>query len=170
MSSLHVLKNRVFRLEQRVENKAKQHLVCNCRIETKYHYREDLQTIIKVQGDLPCPVHVVRDLGVFWQTPKNMPLLQEDRELCSCPPNLRRTYLEGKGPAPPREQTVAEVQADLALLKCDPKIYQEEARRLDAVIYEYLDSFEEKLAKLGRKRLSPQDRLRIFTESAKQRA
>jgi len=51
-----------------------------------------------------CAVHNVRDLGRLCWLPAGLPLQQEDRELCSCPANRTREFLEGKrGPLSKKE-------------------------------------------------------------------
>lgn len=88
---------RIEKIEQRlvlVANK-RQLALCNCRprdsgIETLAHTTEELKAIAAV----PCPVHGRREIYPGFYTPEDMPLLPEDRQFCTCPPNAWRELNE----------------------------------------------------------------------------
>ena len=80
---------------------------CNCRNFTDFHNEREVQRM----RDKGCPVHGTRDLGnLFWRV-SWLPLDLEDREVCDCPPNLWREFLEGKRPRP-TEEKIAESERE----------------------------------------------------------
>jgi len=83
---------------------------CNCRTtgSTAYHSARDLAAIMAVS----CPTHSFRDLGNLLWFPAALPLLPEDRQLCTCPPIATRTWLEDKRDC----LTVAEQEAEFCML------------------------------------------------------
>jgi len=67
---------------------------CNCRAgqKTWCHNAKELAKIIAVI----CPVHRIRDLGELICIGRGLPLLEDDRQFCSCPPSPLRALLMGR--------------------------------------------------------------------------
>ena len=100
------LKRKVAALDEALSriSKERRGLTCNCKRETGFHTPEELEAIASV----PCPEHGVRDLGFVMFRTIWLPLDEEDRQFCKCPPDLWREFLEGKRPRPTQEEQMEE--------------------------------------------------------------
>jgi hypothetical protein len=91
------LENRLSRLEKRVADRTEKPTVCNCRVETRFHNADCLDAILKGIRRV-CSVHGFRDLGFFFWTSEQYPLLSEDNQPCPCPPHPWRSFVLSEGP------------------------------------------------------------------------
>jgi len=88
--------------------------------------------------DIRCPVHRFRDLGDLRWLPSRLPLLSEDRTLCSCPPSPVREFLQGKrGPLTELEQEEEERRWERECAPGRDEEFRREQARAERLLYEY---------------------------------
>ena len=92
-TSFRNLENRISKLEMLIQPPEP----CNCRAETRYHNSHCLLIILRKTAR-ECPVHGFREMGFFFWTARQYPLLEEDDEVCPCPSHPWRSFLLGPKP------------------------------------------------------------------------
>jgi hypothetical protein len=85
------LEARLARIEKRVATRNEKLLVCNCRVETRYHNATCLASILKGMSEI-CLVHGFRSMGFFMWGPFNTAFDLEAAQFCSCPPHPWRSF------------------------------------------------------------------------------
>jgi hypothetical protein len=80
--------------------------LCNCRVATAFHNFRCLEAILLAQ-DIPCPVHVVRALGIFFRFSAAEPVLHYDRPFCNCQTAVLSHYSGRHGHLPDNEEEMS---------------------------------------------------------------
>jgi hypothetical protein len=86
------IEKRLSRLEKRLAEKTREHSICNCRVDTRFHNGPCLAAILKGASRV-CPVHGFRELGFFMFAGRPYPVNAEDNQFCPCPPHPWRSFL-----------------------------------------------------------------------------
>ena len=92
-NSFRDLETRLSKLEQQMAAPTP----CNCRGETRFHNSRCLEIVLE-KTVRECPVHGFREMGFFFWTASQYPILDEDNQFCPCAPHAWRSFLLGPKP------------------------------------------------------------------------
>jgi hypothetical protein len=140
------LERRLSRLEHVVAERTKPR-ICNCRAETQYHNADCLDGLLKRMPRV-CPIHSFRDLGFFLWMPLRFPLLSEDNQYCTCPPDLWRSFILSGVPRT-REAHYDALEASRKLWG-NPLNLEEDNKRAHAMEEKYWETRQQFVDKTGR--------------------
>jgi hypothetical protein len=162
------LEKRLSRLEKQADDRTREIGICNCRVETRYHNAACLDAILRGISRV-CPVHGFRELGFFFWHSKQYPLGSESDQFCPCPPHPWRLWVLRKGPDPRGSTQFGRSEA--LEVRPDPAFdLQEDNRRGDALVDEYLTAREAWIRKSGRELPSRQELVKLAMKGARQNA
>jgi hypothetical protein len=138
---------RLSRLEKCLAESTKKLVVCNCRVETKFHNAPCLDAILKGTCRV-CPLHGFRVLGMFFWTSQQYLLLPEDNQFCPCPPHPWRSFLS-KGPHTWEGHEAA--REAIRQLPPEPMFnYKDDRRQGHPILMKYLEEGDQAVEKGAR--------------------
>jgi hypothetical protein len=162
---LNGLEKRLARLEQRIEALTEEPKVCSCRVETRFHGADCLGAVLKGMSRV-CPRHGFRELGFFFWTPGWRTLNAEDNQFCPCPPDPWRSFLLSEAPHTWEGHDAAR-EACGKLSPADHSNIQEDRRRGDALLVQYLEARRQWVEKTGRQLPIREELVKLQRERAR---
>lgn len=144
-TSFRNLEKRLSRIERQVQPAAP----CNCRMVTHFHNSDCLAAILD-KTPRQCPVHGFREMGFFWWKPPSNPIVDEDNEICPCPPHPWRSFVLGPKPHT-REGHEAARQAWENMPRETRYNLQQDNDRTNALVAAYHEAREQWILKTGRR-------------------
>jgi hypothetical protein len=129
------IEKRLSRIEKRLAERTREHSICNCRVETRFHNGPCVAAILKGASRV-CPVHGFRDFGLFAYVARSYLVNAEDNRFCPCPPDPWRSFLLSEGPHT-WEGNYAAREACRKLPISDDSNRSEDNGKLDEVFGEY---------------------------------
>lgn len=160
------LAQRMSRVEREMAQRAKEPIVCNCRLETAFHTGNCLEASLNGAARV-CALHGFRAFGFFVFAARQYPLNHEDSQLCPCPPHPWRSFvLNG-----PRSWEAHNAALD-ACNKLPPTEFnfQEDKRKVDDVLAKYEDECQRWVEKTGRQLATPEEIKKLTSKRAHQHA
>jgi hypothetical protein len=132
------IENRLSRLEKRLGERTTKLSICNCRVETRFHGGCCLDAILKGMSRV-CPLHGFRELGFFFWTSRQFPLLSEDNQFCPCPPHPWGSFVLSDGPHTWERQYAAREACRKQSPTADSN-FRADKRKEDEVFGEYFEA------------------------------
>ena len=142
------IEKRLSRIEKRLAKRTREHSICNCRVETRFHNGPCVAAILKGASRV-CPVHGFRDFGLFAYVARSYLVNAEDNRFCPCPPNPWRSFLLSEGPHTWEGQHAAkEACSKLPVDHCSN--FQENQRQSTAAFEKYSQDLQRWIESGGR--------------------